>query len=200
MAGRKGQVRTARSSRLSQRLRRSQLSRFSQPSQGALYPRAWLVLALFAAVALVLLLWPGEGQSGGAQVVQAGESVGSAISAVGSGDVEGLAQTLSEKPLSQYGTELPEGAQSEVPFPAGALCSAGSDGVVVGFTSEGDVSSAFSQVKAEMEEKGWTYVSSGSQAAATFAKDDGTYRWATATCTEVSGGTAVVINARGCNG
>lgn len=197
MAGRKGQVRTARSSRFSQRL---QLSRFSQPSQGALYPRAWLVLALFVAVALVLLLWPGEGQSGGAQVAQAGESVGSAISAVGSGDVEGLAQTLSEKPLSQYGTELPEGAQSEVPFHAGSLCSVGSDGVVVGFTSEGDVSSAFSQVKAEMEEKDWTYVSSGSLAAATFAKDDGTYRWATASCTEVSGGTAVVVNARGCNG
>ncbi len=194
MAGRKGQVRPARFSQ------HSQSSLLSQSPQGALYPRAWLVLALFAAVALVLLLWPSDGQSEGAQVAQAGENIGSAISAVGSSDMEGLAQTLSEKPLSQYEAELPEAAQSEVSFPAGALCSVGSDGVVVGFTLEGDASSVFGQVKTQMEGKGWTYVSSGSQAAATFVKDAGTYRWATASCTEVSSGTAVVINARGCNG
>lgn len=162
-----------------------------------LFPRAWLVLALMALTALGLFLLPIEGRPEGVQDAGAPDVAALAFSAIGGGDVEGLAQTLSEESLSRYEVELPEGTQSEMPFPAGALCSANSEGVVVGFTFKGGASSAFDRLRTDMEEKGWTYVSSGSQTAATFAKDVGAYRWATMTCTEVDGGTAVVINARG---
>lgn len=165
----------------------------------ALYPRAWLILALFALTALGLLLWPSEGQSGNAGDARAFEGVALASSAISGGDAEGLAQALSEKSLSRYEVEPSEGVKGEVPFRSGALCSVGSDGIVVGFTLKNGESFVFDQVRTEMEAKGWTYVSSGNKAAATFAKDVGAYRWATVTCTEAASGVAVVINARGCD-
>ncbi len=172
----------------------------ARPARRILYPRAWLVLALVALMSLGLLLWSTEGRSDGVWDAGALDGFSLASSAIGGGDVKGLAQALSEESLSRYEVELPDGAQDEVPFPVDALCSASSGGVVVGFTFEGGASSAFDHLRAEMEGRGWTYVSSGSQSAASFVKDVGMYRWATMTCTEVGGGAAVVINARGCDG
>ncbi len=165
----------------------------------ALYPRAWRVVALFLLLAIVLLLWPSKLQSSG--VGAEGEQAGD-LPVVGVDDdgAEVLARLVSGESLSGYRIALPEGAQREVPLFADALCSVDSGGVVVGFVLEGSSDSAFNQVKEQMEGKGWTFVSGGNQTGATFAKDTGTYRWATATCSGVGSGTAVVINARSCDG
>ncbi len=169
-----------------------------RPVRRALYPRAWRVVALFLLLAIVLLLWPSKLQSSGvgAEGEQAGDS---AVVGVDDGGTEVLARLVSGESLSGYRIALPEGAQREVPLFADALCSVDAGGVVVGFVLEGSSDSAFDQVKAEMAGKGWTFVSGGNQTGATFAKDAGTYRWATATCSGVGSGTAVVINARSCD-
>ncbi len=166
----------------------------------ALYPRAWLVVALFALVALGLLLWPAGRQVGSAGAEGASAAVVQESLAIGGNGVDGLAEALSRQSLSAYESDPPEAARNELPLSADALCSADSDGVIVGFTLEGTLDSSSDRVREEMEKRGWTYVSSGNQAAATFAKDVGVYRWAAATCTEVNGGVSVVINARGSNG
>ena len=169
-----------------------------RPVCRALYPRARRVVALFLLLAIVLFLWPSKLQSGGAGAE--GEQAGSAaVVQVDDGGTEVLARLVSGESLSGYRTALPEGAQREVPLFADALCSVDAGGVVVGFVLDEPSDSAFDQVKTEMAGKGWTFVSGGNQTGATFAKDGGTYRWATATCSEVGSGTAVVINARSCD-
>ncbi len=165
----------------------------------ALYPRAWPVVALFALVALGLLLWPGEGRVDSVRVEEASADVGWGSLTIGGNGVDGLAVALSGKALSGYESDPPVAARNELPLLADALCSADSDGVIVGFTLDGTLDSSSDRVREEMEKRGWTYVSSGNQTAATFAKDVGIYRWAAATCTEVNSGVSVVINARGSN-
>lgn len=69
----------------------------------------------------------------------------------------------------------------------------GADGAVVGFCCPMSAVAALEEVSAELGNRGWTLVESGSDRSATFVKREGRYRWLFVACTEVAGETSVVV-------
>ena len=67
------------------------------------------------------------------------------------------------------------------------------EGGLVGFVVEGDAEEAFASLRSELEDLGWTAVSSGSATAGSFVKGGGRYRWAFVSCTGVGDATSVVV-------
>ena len=66
-------------------------------------------------------------------------------------------------------------------------------GDVVGFLSHDAADETFAALKGRLEENGWTFVESGIENAASFAKPGGAYQACFLSCTEVAGMTAVVV-------
>lgn len=64
---------------------------------------------------------------------------------------------------------------------------------IAGFTVEEPPDQAFSELSSELEAKGWSRVESGAAACGTFAKNEGPYRWAFASCVGSGTATCVVV-------
>lgn len=64
---------------------------------------------------------------------------------------------------------------------------------IVGFTVEEPPDRAFSELSSELEAKGWSCVESGAAACGTFARNEGSYRWAFASCVRSGTATCVVV-------
>ena len=67
------------------------------------------------------------------------------------------------------------------------------DGRTVGYSVEGSIDETMAEIKKHLEEKGWSYVPSGQESVATFAKDTGTFCWLAVTCASVEAETSVVL-------
>lgn len=90
--------------------------------------------------------------------------------------------------------EAPAGFEDEVLSLSGRSdVRVGADGAVVGFCCPANAAETLEEVSAELGERGWTLVESGSDRAATFVKREGCYRWLFVACTEVAGETSVVV-------
>lgn len=66
-------------------------------------------------------------------------------------------------------------------------------GGIVGFTVAGSADAAFQTLSSELRAKGWTSVQSGSATRGSFAKEEGSYRWAFASCVQSGDATCVVV-------
>lgn len=90
--------------------------------------------------------------------------------------------------------QIPEGFQQEL-FSLDwvhSLRSSPEQGVV-GFLAKGPADQVFSQLRAHMEQSGWSCSSQASPYGATFTKEQGCYRWVFVSCSQLSGQTSVVL-------
>ncbi len=95
---------------------------------------------------------------------------------------------------AESGTEeLADFEREVLPLSGRAGLRASSGGTLVGFTASGGAAEAFAAISDELEGRGWTAVSSGSAQTGTFAKGEGTFRWAFVSCADVGGEASVVV-------
>ncbi len=165
----------------------------------ALYPRAWLVLAVLAGAMLALagLNCCTQHQEEGALEVGA-KGIASSFSTAFAGassveDLDASAQVFPDEALGSYSQEVPADIAAEALSAEGALCSAASGGATLGFTRQGSAAENFAWAQGELGRKGWSFVPSGNNVAGTFVKGQGKYRWAALTCTEVGSGSSIVL-------
>lgn len=64
---------------------------------------------------------------------------------------------------------------------------------IIGWTCEGAAPDVLSLVAAELEQKGWRRMESGSATCASFTKASGCYRWAFLMCAQIGSSVSVVI-------
>lgn len=116
-----------------------------------------------------------------------------------SGCAAGILQSGIVQEVAFVEASVPEGFEEEVlSLASRGDVRVGADGAVVGFCCSGDAPAALAEVAVELAEKGWMRVESGSDAAASFVKREGHYRWLFVSCTEVSGEVSVVVTSDGC--
>lgn len=169
----------------------------------ALYPRAALMLVFLAFVFAVLLLSP---RSDGASIAEE-ESISVAkefqesVSASFSSDGQlSLEAASTSGVLDAYRQSLPSDVAEEVWTAPGSEVLVANDGCVVGYAMAQNQAEASKEVRSGMEDLGWTYVESGTEALATYVKDEGAFRWASVGITEVGGSSSVVISLKRSDG
>jgi len=91
-----------------------------------------------------------------------------------------------------FSNDLPEGFDEEIGL-GGTSMAVSNDGRTVGYSVEGSIDETMAEIKKHLEEKGWSYVPSGQESVATFAKDTGTFCWLAVTCASVEAETSVVL-------
>lgn len=171
---------------------------YAQPSgrkqkEQLLFPRAKPILAGFLIAIIVLSLSaffnsePGVLQIGTAGILDA-----FSISQ-GNDSTDGV-DTLDSNVSWQghFSNDLPEGFDEEIGL-GGTSMAVSNDGRTVGYSVEGSIDEAMAEIKKHLEEKGWSYVPSGQESVATFAKDTGTFCWLAVTCASVEAETSVVL-------
>lgn len=171
---------------------RAQLSGRKQKEQ-LLFPRAKFILVgfLIAIIALSLSAFfnsePGVLQIGTTGILDA-FSVSQ-----GNDSTDGV-DTLDSNVSWQghFSNDLPEGFDEEIGL-GGTSMAVSNDGRTVGYSVEGSIDEAMAEIKKHLEEKGWSYVPSGQESVATFAKDTGTFCWLAVTCASVEAETSVVL-------
>lgn len=70
---------------------------------------------------------------------------------------------------------------------------ANEEGDLVGFSLDVGSEEAFREISRALVDRGWRQIESGSASASSFAKSEGTFRWAFAMAVDVPGGSSVVI-------
>lgn len=89
---------------------------------------------------------------------------------------------------------IPEGfAEEVIPLEGYTDVRVGAAGAVVGFTTAAAPQEAFEAISQTMIARGWTVVSSGSNAVGSFVKAAGFRTWACVTCVQVGDSTSVVV-------
>ena len=109
------------------------------------------------------------------------------------GDALGVEEALA---VGRGSDALPEGLERELGIPAERAevrVEELAGGGVVGFVVATAADEAYARVRDGMVAKGWAAVESGQARCGSFAKSDGAYRWAFASCTEAGGLTSVVV-------
>lgn len=159
---------------------------------GGVVVRLVTVLIVFALVALVLVFTSISSRETG--VVASGLPGVTEIfsAALFNGDDSALADLTAAWNVGDD-QPLPEGFSDEVMSATSQQFWVSNDGGVVGYVQELDSAQALGALKEALTSRGWIAVESGSDAASTFVKGEGTYRWIAATTTEVSGATSVVL-------
>lgn len=92
---------------------------------------------------------------------------------------------------------LPKGFEDEVLYlPADAVVLVDSDACVVALSCSGASKAVFSQVRRELQAKGWQFVESGADNGGSFFKEGGEYQWVFAMCYQIGEKTSVVMQYR----
>lgn len=171
---------------------RAQLSGRKQKEQ-LLFPRAKFILVGFLIAIIVLSLSaffnsePGVLQIGTTGILDAFSVSQGNDSA---SDVGALDSNVSWQ--GHFSNNLPDGFDEEIGL-GGTSMAVSNDGRTVGYSVEGSIDEAMAEIKKHLEEKGWSYVPSGQESVATFAKDTGTFCWLAVTCASVEAETSVVL-------
>lgn len=171
---------------------RAQLSGRKQKEQ-LLFPRAKFILVGFLIAILVLSLSAFFNSEPG--VLQIGTTgILDAFSISQGNDSTDGVDTLDSNVSWQghFSNDLPEGFDEEIGL-GGTSMAVSNDGRTVGYSVEGSIDEAMAEIKKHLEEKGWSYVPSGQESVATFAKDTGTFCWLAVTCASVEAETSVVL-------
>lgn len=168
------------------------LSKRKQKEQ-LLFPRAKFILAGFLVVAIALSLGTFiNSEPGALQVGTTGILDAFSISQ-GNDSTDGV-DTLDGNVSWQghFSNDLPEGFDEEIGL-GGTSMAVSNDGRTVGYSVEGSIDETMAEIKKHLEENGWSYVPSGQESVATFAKDTGTFCWLAVTCASVEAETSVVL-------
>ena len=171
---------------------RAQLSGRKQKEQ-LLFPRAKFILVGFLIAIIVLSLSaffnsePGVLQIGTTGILDAFSVSQGNDSA---GDVGALDSNVSWQ--GHFSNDLPDGFDEEIGL-SGTSMAVSNDGRTVGYSVKGSIGETMAEIKKHLEEKGWSYVPSGQESVATFAKDTGTFCWLAVTCASVEAETSVVL-------
>ncbi len=171
---------------------RAQLSGRKQKEQ-LLFPRAKFILVGFLIAIIVLSLSAFFNSEPG--VLQIGTTgILDAFSISQGNDSTDGVDTLDSNVSWQghFSNDLPEGFDEEIGL-GGTSMAVSNDGRTVGYSVEGSIDEAMAEIKKHLEEKGWSYVPSGQESVATFAKDTGTFCWLAVTCASVEAETSVVL-------
>lgn len=171
---------------------RAQLSGRKQKEQ-LLFPRAKFILVGFLIAIIVLSLSAFFNSEPG--VLQIGTTgILDAFSVSQGNDSTDGVDTLDSNVSWQghFSNDLPEGFDEEIGL-GGTSMAVSNDGRTVGYSVEGSIDEAMAEIKKHLEEKGWSYVPSGQESVATFAKDTGTFCWLAVTCASVEAETSVVL-------
>lgn len=171
---------------------------YAQPSgreqkEQLLFPRAKPILAGFLIAIIVLSLSAFFNSEPG--VLQIGTTgILDAFSISQGNDSTDGVDTLDSNVSWQghFSNDLPEGFDEEIGL-GGTSMAVSNDGRTVGYSVEGSIDEAMAEIKKHLEEKGWSYVPSGQESVATFAKDTGTFCWLAVTCASVEAETSVVL-------
>lgn len=171
---------------------------YAQPSgrkqkEQLLFPRAKPILAGFLIAIIVLSLSAFFNSEPG--VLQIGTTgILDAFSISQGNDSTDGVDTLDSNVSWQghFSNDLPEGFDEEIGL-GGTSMAVSNDGRTVGYSVEGSIDEAMAEIKKHLEEKGWSYVPSGQEYVATFAKDTGTFCWLAVTCASVEAETSVVL-------
>lgn len=168
------------------------LSKRKQKEQ-LLFPRAKFILVGFLAVGIALSLGTFLNSEPG--VLQVGTTgILDAFSVSQGNDSTDGVDTLDSNVSWQghFSNDLPEGFDEEIGL-GGTSMAVSNDGRTVGYSVEGSIDETMAEIKKHLEEKGWSYVPSGQESVATFAKDTGTFCWLAVTCASVEAETSVVL-------
>ena len=171
---------------------------YAQPSgrkqkEQLLFPRAKPILAGFLIAIIVLSLSAFFNSEPG--VLQIGTTgILDAFSISQGNDSTDGVDTLDSNVSWQghFSNDLPEGFDEAIGL-GGTSMAVSNDGRTVGYSVEGSIDEAMAEIKKHLEEKGWSYVPSGQESVATFAKDTGTFCWLAVTCASVEAETSVVL-------
>ena len=168
------------------------LSKRKQKEQ-LLFPRAKFILVGFLAVGIALSLGTFLNSEPG--VLQVGTTgILDAFSVSQGNDSTDGVDTLDSNVSWQghFSNDLPEGFDEEIGL-GGTSMAVSNDGRTVGYSVEGSIDETMAEIKKHLEDKGWSYVPSGQESVATFAKDTGTFCWLAVTCASVEAETSVVL-------
>lgn len=160
--------------------------------RGGVAVRLVTVLVVFILVALALVVTSLSSRD--ASVVTSGLSGVTEIfsAALFDGDDSALADLTAAWNASEE-QPLPEGFGDEVMPETLQQFWVSNDGGVVGYVQESSAQQVLDTLEELLESRGWIAVESGGDAAATFVKGEGVYRWIAVTTTEVAGSTSVVL-------
>lgn len=158
-----------------------------------MFPRAKFILVGFLVVGIALSLGtflnsePGVLQVGTTGILDAFSVSQGNDSA---SDVGALDSNVSWQ--GRFSNDLPDGFDKEIGL-SGTSMAVSNNGRTVGYSVEGTIDETMAEIKKHLEEKGWSYVPSGQESVATFAKDTGTFCWLAVTCASVEAETSVVL-------
>jgi hypothetical protein len=173
--------------------KRSETDRKSSKRQ-FVYPKARIVLMVFVVVALLLLLSPlFSSEPGLLQVGTKGMLDAFSISKEEHVSNNSLEVDSDVSWQGGYSNELPEAFDEEIGLQGDSPLAVSSNGRTIGFTRVGTSAEVMSSIQSDLESKGWVYVASGQDSAATFVKDEGKFRWLAVTCVTVGDEVSVVL-------
>lgn len=158
-----------------------------------LYPKAKLIGALLIGGGLILAALsfadsnPGVIQLGSADLLDALSISHKERSTDG---VVSLDSDVSWQ--GHFSNDLPDGFDEEIGLGSESVA-VSNDGRTVGYTSNKSLEETMAEIRKGLEEKGWNYVPSGQNFAATFAKDSGAFCWLAVTCASIGEETSVVL-------
>lgn len=164
-----------------------------------LYPRAYVALALLAVVLAFVFLFDfgagTRGSNGGSDRmdgVAASPSLAESVLCFDGGSVS----VKPEQALSGFDDAPPREFSDEILGFSDGKYSVDSDGVIAGYLFPNGSTPSIGDIQLLLEERGWRAISSGQGSIATFAKSEGSFRWASVSCESLGDGAAVVVNAR----
>ena len=158
-----------------------------------LYPKAKLIGALLIGGGLILAALsfadsnPGVIQLGSADLLDA---LSISHEERSPDDVVSLDSDVSWQ--GHFSNDLPVGFDEEIGL-GGESVAVSNDGRTVGYTSDKSLEETMTEIRKGLEGKGWNYVPSGQDFAATFAKDSGAFCWLAVTCASIGEETSVVL-------
>lgn len=173
----------------------AKLSSFKEGISTALYPRVWVVLGAAVALALIVGLASAILQPSSPSVLELGtqgvvDGLEVSYGQTASGDVPDNAEVSWH---GSFSNDLPQGYDQEIGLSGDSPTAVSTDGRTIGFSMVGSPDEVLATIRADLEERGWTYVESGQSAACTFAKDEGVFCWLAVTCVAVDDETSVVL-------
>ena len=158
------------------------------------YPKARIVLIVFVLLALILLFSPLLSSDPGLlQVGTKGLLDAFSISKEEHASNNSLEVDSDVSWQGSYSNELPEAFDEEIGLQGDSPLAVSNDGRTIGFTRVGTSAEVMSSIQSDLESKGWVYVASGQDSAATFVKDKGKFRWLAVTCVTVGEEVSVVL-------
>lgn len=157
-----------------------------------LHRRAWLIIVVIIACFVALAISSFSSKDPG--ILEVGvQGMLDAFSVTKDQSSENLVVKSDVSWQGRYSNELPEGYDEEIGLGSDASVAVSNNGQAIGYTNDAGLSETVDEIQQHLLDKGWTFVPSGQESAATFVKDTGKFRWLAVTCASFGDETSVVL-------